>query len=117
MSNLEYFKGKVCTILTAPANRHFLDESQYANTFVGLVEKVDEFGIWLVQLSTKKKSFFTLHQLVGIIEETVTFFDSEEEAQSVRKQLEARLPAKDGQQLISVDSLNKLKKNNQEKKK
>lgn len=116
MSDLSYFKGKVCTILTSQANRHFVDETQYTNTFVGLVEKIDDFGIWVVQITTKKKSFFTLHALVGIIEETVRVFETEEEAQQVRKQLETRLPPKDSQQLISVESLKKIRNTNQEKK-
>lgn len=116
MSDLNYFKGKVCTILTSPTNRHFVDEAQYANTFLGLVDKVDNLGVWVIQLTTKKKSFFTHHSLVGIIEESVRIFDSEEEANALRKQLEAKLPPKNSQQLISVDSLKKLKNNNQDKK-
>jgi hypothetical protein len=115
MSKLHYFKGKVCTVLTSPANRHF-DDTQHANVFVGLVEEIDELGVWLIQLAEKKKSFFTHRSLVGIIEETVTVFN-EDEAKEVRKQLEARIPPKDGQQLISVDSLKKLKNNNQLEKK
>lgn len=110
MSKLNYFKGKICTILTAPANRLF-DETQHVNVFVGLVEEIDEMGVWIVQLTEKKKSFFRLSAIVGIVEETVTFF-SDEEAKEVKKQLEATLPPKDGQKLISLESIKNIKKNN-----
>lgn len=110
MKKLSYFKGKICTILTSPANR-FFDDTQHANVFVGLVEDIDECGVWIIQPTERRKSFFTHRSLVGIIEETVKIFD-EDEAKEVRKQLEARLPPKDGQQLISVESLKKLKSGN-----
>lgn len=110
MNNFSHFQGKVCTILTSPCNRNFHDETQYTNTFVGIFEKSDDYGIWLIQLTTKRKTFFTYHSLVGIIEETVKFFDDEEAIQ-VKKQLESRQEEK----LISIDSIKKLKADNQRK--
>jgi hypothetical protein len=78
--------------------------------FVGLVDEVDEFGVWLIQLNTKRKSFFTAKALVGIIEETVTPM-TEEQARSVRAQVEGRrLPEKNPQQVISVDNLKVIKR-------
>jgi hypothetical protein len=115
MSKLDYFKGKVCTILTSPVNR-FFDETQHANVFVGLVDEIDEYGIWIVQLTERKKSFFAHRSLVGIIEETVTLFN-DEEAKEVRKQLETKLPPKNSEQLISVESLKKIRNRNNESEK
>lgn len=109
MNKLNYFKGKVCTVLTAPANR-FFDDTQHVNVFVGLVEDVDELGVWIVQLTEKKKSFFRLNAIVGIIEETVTFFNDEEVKEAMNK-LEATLPTKDNQKLISLESIKKVQKN------
>ena len=114
MSKLDYFKGKVCTIFTSPTTR-FFDESQHANVFVGLVDDVDEVGVWLFQLSAKKKSFFSHRYLVGIVEETVQMF-TDSEAREIRKQLESILPPKDGKQLISVDDIKMLKKNHRSEK-
>jgi hypothetical protein len=76
--------------------------------FVGLVEDIDEMGVWIVQLSEKKKSFFTHRSLVGIIEETITVFN-DAEAKEVRKQLEVTIPQKNGQQLISLESVKKIR--------
>lgn len=109
MSNtLKHFEGKVCTILTMPTNR-FFDETQHTNVFVGLVEEVEEYGVWVIQLTSKKKSFFTARGLVGIIEETVIPM-TQEEATNVRAQVERRLPEKNPQQTISVESLKLIKK-------
>jgi hypothetical protein len=115
MNKLSYFKGKVCTVLTSPTTR-FFDEVAHTNVFVGLVEDVDEYGVWLLQLTTRKKSFFTLNSLVGIIEEMVVSM-TEEESRTVREQVKGKgLPEKNPQQLISLDSLKTLKKDNTEKK-
>lgn len=111
-NNLKYFKGKACTIYTCPVTRYF-DEAQHANVFVGLVDEIDDYGLWLIQLAGKNKSFFTFHSLVCIIEETVTAFTTKEEVDQIQKQLEARLPEKNPQQLIQLETLKALKKQNQ----
>jgi hypothetical protein len=105
---LQYFKNKVCTILTGPTTR-FFDETQHTNVFVGFVEEIDSDGVWIIQLSTNRKSFFPMNALIGIIEEVVTPL-TEEESRLVRQQVEKRLPEKAPQQLISVDSLKQLKR-------
>jgi hypothetical protein len=110
MKKLSYFIGKPCTILTRPASRMF-EEEQHANVFVGIIEEVDEFGVWVLQLNGRKKSFFFHHSLVGIIEETITTF-SPEEAVILKKELEKRLPVAENKpnDVISLESLKVLKK-------
>lgn len=112
MNRLQYFKGKVCTILTKPTARH-LDVDQHTNIFVGIVDDVDELGVWLLQINTRKKSFFTAGSLVGIIEETVTTL-SAEELKSVRSQMETKLPERNSG-VISVESLKNIKKSTENK--
>jgi len=107
MKNLQHFVGKICTILTRPTTRIF-DETQHANTFVGLVEQVDDYGIWLLQLTTRKSSFFFAGTLVGILEETVTPL-SEEDARKVQQELEKRaLPQSGKQELVSLGGIKKM---------
>ncbi len=107
MKKFDYFKGKVCTILTAPVSRMF-NEIQHTNVFVGLVEDIDELGIWLLQLNTRKKSYFTAAYLVAIIEEMITPL-SPEQSKDLKEKLEEKIPKKDSQ-FISVDNLNLLKR-------
>jgi len=111
MNDLSYFIGKVCTILTSPVNRQFVNETQYVNIFVGIVDSINEKGIWIIKLGTRKKAFFTFHALVGINEESISFFENEQDVKDFEKQLKAKIPPKDAQQLISIESINKLKKN------
>lgn len=115
MRQLQYFKGKVCTILTQPTNR-FFDETQHVNTFVGIVDEIDDLGIWILRVSSATgKSFFTHGSIIGIIEESVKLF-TDEEAREVKKSLEeTRLPDKNPQQLISVDNLKQLKAKTEKK--
>lgn len=110
MKKSSHFIGKVCTVITTQASR-FFDEQQHANTFIGIVEEIDDFGVWVLQISGKKKSFFYHHSIIGIIEETVTTF-SQEEVILLKKELEktnSKLENK-GDDLISLDSLKKVKK-------
>lgn len=107
MKKLLYFKGKICTVLTRPASI-FFDQTQHVNVFVGLVDDVDDFGVWIIQLNTKRKSFFFAHSLVGIIEEVVTPV-SDKEAQLIKKEVAKK--TEDAQtDLIQVDKL-KLMRN------
>lgn len=110
MKRLSYFVGKPCTILTRTVSRLF-DETQHANVFVGIIEEVDEYGIWLLQLNAQKKSFFFHHSVVGIIEETIKTF-SQEEAVLVRKKLEENqfVPETKKDDVISMESLKVIKK-------
>lgn len=106
MKKLQYFVGKLCTILTRPASR-FFDENQHINVFVGIVDSVDDFGVWLIQLNTKKKSFFFAHSLVGVIEETVSIVN-DDEAKVIKKEVEKRV--EDSQtNLVQLDKLKLFK--------
>lgn len=80
---LQYFVGKVCTILTPPTNRMFNDQ-QHANVFVGLVEEIDHLGVWIRQLTTGKTSFFAA-PIIGIVEETFKELTDEELAAAEKK--------------------------------
>lgn len=73
--HLQYFIGKVCTILTVPINRDYSIENPktYIQTlikyFTGIIENIDDYGVLIRQLDGDLKSFFLLENIVGISEE------------------------------------------------
>jgi hypothetical protein len=78
--NINYFIGKVCTIITTPINRDYKQENpntypeQLYNYFLGRVLEIDkDGGVWLEQVMTpeKSKSYFYGRQVIGIAEEQV----------------------------------------------
>lgn len=69
--NLTYFKGKVCSIFTVPIQRKMKNTEEEFQYFVGVVEYIDSHGIFITQISTGLKSYFSLNNIVGICEEEV----------------------------------------------
>ena len=78
MSNFQYFLGKVCTILTNQTTKQFSDE-QHVNIFTGIVEEINDFGIWILMLPQRKRIAYFQFPIIGIIEEEVIPITDEEE--------------------------------------
>lgn len=68
--NLEYFKNKICTVITTSINRNF-EEKTLIDYFVGKITKIDEAGLWYEHVQTKCLNFVFFNQLIGIAEEKV----------------------------------------------
>lgn len=92
MSNVEYFIGKVCTIFTTPINRNYKEENptsypqQLYTYFTGVVDGIDNNGIFLTQLQTGLKSFFIWNHVIGIAEEEVLDPKNPKDAEIIEKQ-------------------------------
>ncbi len=69
--NLTDFKGKVCSIFTVPIQRKMKNTEEEFQYFVGVVEDITSHGIFITQISTGLKSYFSLNNIVGICEEEV----------------------------------------------
>jgi hypothetical protein len=83
--SLNYFVGKIVTLLVPPINRP-LDDKGMLSYFLGRVTKIDNFGLWYEHLETGCKSFIFFHNLISIAEEV--FVEKETEKQekiSVKK--------------------------------
>lgn len=70
LKKLDYFVGKVCTVLTGPTNWK-LDQKQTLDYFLGVVESIDNLGVVLVNVINNKKTYIFSDSLVAIAEETV----------------------------------------------
>lgn len=78
MEKLQYFVGKICTIITYQTTRQYSDE-QHANTFTGIVDAIDEMGVWMRILPHMKRRAFFAVPLCGIVEEEVIPITPEQE--------------------------------------
>lgn len=79
MKDLEYFKGRICTVFTVQTNRDFKSENPQTfpqpvfHYFVGRVLEVGERGVLMEQWNSPKKlrTFFFMDHIVSISEEEI----------------------------------------------
>ena len=67
----ESFLNKVCTILTVGIGKNNFQDHQFADFFTGIVEAIDEDGIYTRHHVTGCKNFYAMEYVVGILEEQV----------------------------------------------
>lgn len=67
---LEYFVGKVVTLLVPPINRN-LDDNGMLSYFLGRITEIDEAGIWYTHLETGCKNFIFFNHVIALAEEIV----------------------------------------------
>lgn len=75
--NLEYFRNKVCTVITPAINRTF-DEKTSIDYFVGKITKIDEVGIWYEHIQSKCLNFVFYNNLISIAEEKMLSSDDDQ---------------------------------------
>ena len=98
MSQLEYFNGKIVTILTTPINRNFKEEAaalgkpklfpaNLMDHFVGRFESYDALGVMLAHpdAAVGTKAYYFLDKIVGIVEEQELNPDDPQEAELIEK--------------------------------
>jgi len=67
----ENFCGKVCTVLTKTIAKTNFQDKQFADFFTGIIESIDEDGIFAKHANTECMNFFPMQHVVGILEEQV----------------------------------------------
>lgn len=65
------FCGKICTILTKTIAKTNFQDQQFADFFTGIVESIEEEGVFTKHHITGCLSFFSFQHVVGILEEQV----------------------------------------------
>ena len=80
----KYFKGKPCTISTVQINFRFKEE-QMMDYFMGIVENIDENGIWILHPVTKCRSYVLFPHIVSISEEQVLYENNPEHAKIIEE--------------------------------
>lgn len=99
------FTGKICTILTKPIAKNNFNDTQFADFFTGLIDFLDEDGIWTTHPTTGCKNFYNLFEIIGIIEEQVLYEDNPEHAEIIRQVKENK---KTESPYANIDLMNSL---------
>jgi len=84
MDYLKYFIGKACTISTVEINFRF-KEQQMMDYFMGIVESMDQLGVWIVHPITKCKSYIFFSRIVSISEEQILYENDPEDAKIIEE--------------------------------
>lgn len=97
----EAFIGKVCTILTTTvAKSNFMDQ-QFSDFFTGIVESIDEDGIFAKHLMTGCKNYYTWPHVVGVLQEQVIPQNSPE-YENILKEVK-KAPPENALSVVPVD--------------
>lgn len=104
---LQYFVGKVCTILTKQVTGTFkIEDRRFVDFFTGRVIAINQTTVWLEHVITKAKSAFFIDALAAIVEEQTVAEDhpdiKELKANYAHRQEAAQAPK---QPYVSVSSL------------
>ena len=111
IENLQYFLGKVCSIVTVAMNRSF-EENISREHFVVVIQSIDSDGIWGTHpYNHKSVSFFRLEQLISIHEEEVIDPKNPEHAAMIKEfeqrtgkkvQSDLKEPVKQPENLLNI---------------
>lgn len=116
------FLGKICTIFTTPTNRDYKTENPKTypkplyTYFVGLIEDIDDDGVYTTQPTTGLSSFFLWFNIVGIAQEELLDPENEEDAEVIEnikseyKEKLKTIPALKDSQYVDVENLNNISK-------
>lgn len=82
----ENFCGKICTVLTKTVAKTNFKDQQFADFFTGVIDSIDEDGIFSKHHITNCVSFFPLDHVVGILEEQV-ILDSDPSFEKISQEI------------------------------
>jgi len=70
---LNYYLGKVCTVLVdrLVSFQSNMTPEEATQTFTGVVNNIDSHGVYITDLTSKTRNFFTMDHIVGLREEKV----------------------------------------------
>ena len=67
----ELFVGKICTILTVRSAKQNFQDQQFSDFFTGIIETLDEDGIFAKHHLTGCMTFYSWPHVISILEEQV----------------------------------------------
>lgn len=100
IEKLQYFVGKPCTIFTIEVNFRFKQE-QMIDYFHGVIDSIDEHGVFLTHNIAKTKTFIALSYIVGITEEQILYEDNPEHT-SIIEEYRKEKPITAAKHVVSV---------------
>ena len=97
----EAFAGKVCTILTSTVAKTNFQDQQFSDFFTGIIETIDEDGIFAKHHMTGCRNYYTWPHVVGVLEEQV-IDQSNPEYENIMKEIK-KAPPENQMSIVPVD--------------
>jgi len=97
----EAFVGKVCTILTSTVAKSDFKDQQFSDFFTGIIETIDEDGIFAKHLMTGCRNYYTWPHVVGVLEEQVVE-QTNPEYENILKEVK-KAPPENALSVVPVD--------------
>jgi len=79
------FVGRICTILTNTVAKKDFSDQQFADFFTGVIDEIDDDGVFTTHVLTGCKNFYFFSQIIGIVEEQVLDENNPEHAKIIEK--------------------------------
>lgn len=79
------FVGRICTILTNTVAKKDFSDQQFADFFTGVIDEIDDDGVFTTHVLTGCKNFYFFSQIIGIVEEQVLDQNNPEHAKIIEK--------------------------------
>lgn len=95
------FVGKVCTILTTTVAKTNFQDQQFSDFFTGIIEVIDEDGIFAKHLMTGCRNYYTWQHIVSVLEEQVVQQDNPE-YENILKEVR-KAPPENATSIVPVD--------------
>lgn len=92
IKKLQSFVGQVCTILTNNTCKSFSD-TQFTDFFLGIIESIDEDGVFSKHPLTKCLNFYSWNNIVGIFQEQL-IQEKDPEYQTILEEIKSNPPPK-----------------------
>jgi len=101
LKKMQDFVGKVCTILTSSVCKPNFTDIQFPDFFLGIVESIDEDGIFAKHPMTGCQSFYNWIHVVGVFQEQVILEDDPQYEELVKEIKKA--PPQQQANIVPVD--------------
>ncbi|RTK96615.1 MAG: hypothetical protein EKK64_03255 [Neisseriaceae bacterium] len=105
IKKLQQLTNKVCSVLTTSVAKGNFTDNQFADFFVGIVDEINEDGVWLRHPMTNCLSFFSINHVVAVLEEQV-IDQKDEKYEEILTEVK-KAPPEQQVNIIPVDIQNK----------
>lgn len=103
LKKLQEFVGQVCTILTTSTGKGNFTDTQFPDFFLGVIESIDEDGVFSKHPVTKCINFYSWHHIVGIFQEQV-IQENDPQYEQVIKEIKNNPPQQGAFMPVNIDN-------------
>lgn len=108
VKKLQVFVGKVCTVLTNSVCKQNFTDVQFPDFFVGLIESIDEDGIFSKHPLTGCLNFYSWIHVVAVFQEQV-IEENDPRYEQIMKEIKSKPEKKSGVMPVDISNNQEIK--------